>query len=161
MISFALVSCFFTTEGAVDFSLRRESSPASAAAYSALVALQLPAREAVARADDGARARISSASLDALLLLDTESSEVALRRIVALSHFDLGTAASEVYGCMVIRKGQAIVPYIEQELERPGNPCASEFGEGSSVCRPARDVAGSLRFFVSQIVSGQPCEIVP
>lgn len=84
-----------------------------------------------------------------------------MQRIVSLSHFELGTAPTEVYQCVVIRKGRRIVPVIERELRRMDNPCESEFGQGSPLCRSGGETEAALQFYRSEIESGTPCEIVP
>jgi hypothetical protein len=129
------------------------------AAYASLIALQPAGIAADARGDGDGGNRIATAVWQLLLLLDQDNSDAALEKLVALSHFDLGTAPTEVYDCVVIRKSALIVPLIQHELREPGDPCITEFGQGSVICRPWDETAEALRSFLSAIAKQEPCEI--
>jgi hypothetical protein len=138
----------------------REPQVAAAdVACDALVALEPARRAAEASGDSDSATRIATATHELLMLLDSEDSERALRRLLDLAYFNLGAASTEVYNCIVVRKGSAVAPLIEREMTKTSSPCEAEFGSASQICRSRDATAAMLRFLVSQIDSGQSCEL--
>ena len=96
-----------------------------------------------------------------MLLFDDQNSEAAMRKLVALGHFDFGAASSVIYECVVVRKGRAITPILEQELRKENfAPCLAAFGEGSSLCPSNLQTSKRLRTLLQRIEADEPCTIV-
>jgi hypothetical protein len=129
-------------------------------AYNALVALGPPLREAESKGNSREGDRIASAVQGLLELFDDQTSKAALRKLVALSYFDFGTASSEIYECVVVRKGRAIVPIIKDAIRRDFNPCFAEFGQESPLCSPETKDSKRLNILLRQIEKDEPCTIV-
>lgn len=129
-------------------------------ACDALVALEPARRVAEASGDSDSATRIATATQGLLMLLDSQDSEPALRRLLDLAYFKLGAASTESYNCIVVRKGAAIAPLIEREISGTSSPCEAEFGSASQICRSRDATAANLRFLASQIESGESCALV-
>lgn len=128
-------------------------------AYDALIALAPADREAESKGDDRAADRIASATHGLLLLFEDLNSEPAMRKLIALSHFDLGTHPSETFDCIVIRKRPAIRPIVEQELRKPAEPCTPEFGTGSPICLSPEQTSSRLRSLLHMIDNKEECAL--
>jgi hypothetical protein len=71
-----------------------------------------------------------------LLLFDSWNSDESLRVLASFSNYYLGEAFGGLYDCLVLRKGKAIRPYLEQALRSNSDECKKEFGETRpSLCR--------------------------
>lgn len=131
----------------------------SSAVYDALIALEPADREAESKGDDRATDRIASAKHGLLLLFDGLNSEPAIRKFIALSHFDLGTHSSETFDCVAIRKRRAIRPIVEQELTKPTDPCTPEFGKDNPICLSPEQTTSRLRSLLYMIDNKEECPL--
>ena len=136
------------------------SSQVADVAYDAIVALEPPRRRAEAEGDEASAERIAIAMSGLLILFDEQTSDAALRRFVELGYLNLGTHDSETYDCIGIRKGQALVPFLEQELRQGSNRCFNEMGQESQICASQKDSDQRFRFLLSEIQRDPHCELV-
>jgi hypothetical protein len=106
---------------------------------------------------------IADSMIDLLVLYDADNSSSALKSLAKLSAYYLGEAPSEVYGCIVERKGTKILPYLQKELQ-PGSvdDCVARYGQKNSMClatKGARARTEKIESLIEQIKSDAPCAI--
>jgi len=97
------------------------------------------------------------AVLGLMLLFDSWNSDESLRVLASFSSYYLGEASGGLYDCLVLRKGKAIRPYLEQVLRSNSDECMAEFGARSrGNCEDSRRKE-RIRNLLSRIDSGERC----
>jgi hypothetical protein len=102
-----------------------------------------------------------------LSLFDTLGSPEALGVLASLSGYYLGARGEELYRCLVLRKGKALEPYLEQYLHN-GNPeCSQELGaaftkpssalNGYAPCRSDQQQKAHFATLIAAIYSESAC----
>lgn len=157
ILAAALASSVCLADALADGSRAARERVIADVAYGALIALEPADREAESKGDDRAADRIASATQGLLLLFEDLNSEPAMRKLIALIHFDLGTHASETFDCIAIRKRPAIRSIIEEELRNPTDPCTPEFGTGSPICLSPEQTSSRLRSLLHMIDNKEEC----
>jgi hypothetical protein len=102
-----------------------------------------------------------------LSLFDRMNAPDALPVLASLSGYYLGSGNERLYDCLVLRKGAALKPYLE-ELFRSGSlECLRQFGaaygnpssalNGHAFCPNQRQVAEHLAKLIGEIDAAKPC----
>jgi hypothetical protein len=99
-----------------------------------------------------------SEPVEALFFLyDSWNSKDSLRVLASFSNYYLGEAPGALYDCVVLRKGKAIRPYLEQQLRSSRDECMDEFGESrQSLCRP-NERKEKINDLIRRIDAGERC----
>jgi hypothetical protein len=102
-----------------------------------------------------------------LLLFDPMDSPEALGVLASLSGYYLGARAEEVYRCLLLRKGEKIVPSLAHYQRSGNSECARELGqgfespsavlEGNALCPNDQRQIKYLAHLITQIDSGKAC----
>jgi hypothetical protein len=92
-----------------------------------------------------------------IFLYDSWNSNDSLKVLASFSNYYLGEAPGALYDCVVLRKGKAIRPYLEQELRSDRGECMDEFGESrQSLCRP-NERKERINNLIRRIDAGERC----
>ena|SRR5882762_6300 len=94
-----------------------------------------------------------------VLILDARNDEATLKALVSLSSYNLGASGSEVYQCVLWRKGPKIVPLLQTTLASGMNECEESVGRGALVCRTKAENAGWLKDNIEAIKADRSCMI--
>jgi hypothetical protein len=104
---------------------------------------------------------------DLLLLFDSMRSKGSVETLAELTPYYFGEAPGEMYSCLLLRKGKALVPLISKLLASKRNECIEKFGppkdrlEGLEVpvCLADETYRSRLRSTLEGIRSGATCTI--
>jgi hypothetical protein len=116
---------------------------------------------------DKAYAALSENVVRKLSLFDQLGSPDALGVLASLSGYYLGARGTELYRCLVLRKGKALAAYLEQYLHN-GNPeCSQELGptftkpssalDGYALCPSDQLQKAHLATLIAAIYSESAC----
>lgn len=70
-----------------------------------------------------------------LLLFDSMNSERSLSTLASFLPYNIGESGSEIYHCLLIRKGKKIKPYLIRISQISNDECIEKFGKKSSICK--------------------------
>lgn len=107
-------------------------------------------------------ANTAQSIVDLLLLLDKQSDSQTVNVLADLSTYDLGTAGSEVYDCLIVRKGSTMVAALQRRNSETSDDCIKALGAGHPSCVATRGAeARSQRIadLVARVKSNKPCQI--
>jgi hypothetical protein len=116
---------------------------------------------------DKAYAALSENLVRKLSLFDSLGSPEALGVLASLSGYYLGARGEELFRCLVLRKGKALEPYLEQYLHN-GNPdCSQQLGatftkpssalDGYALCPSDQWQKAQLTTLIAAIYSESAC----
>ena len=128
--------------------------------------LALFVKEQTSRSDK-AYAALSENVVRRLSLFDQLGSPEALGVLASLSGYYLGARGTELYRCLVLRKGKALEPYLEQYLHNRNPECSQELGatftkpssalDGYALCRSDQQQKAHLATLIAAIYSESAC----
>lgn len=72
---------------------------------------------------------------DLLDLFEVLNDEASLKVLANLGSYYIGEDPGERYSCIVLAKGQAILPYLQAILDQKCDECIQKFGSGSDMCQ--------------------------
>jgi hypothetical protein len=109
----------------------------------------------------------SSSVANLLLIFDSESSQASLSSLASLAPYYLGEAPSEIYSCLVLRKGQRIKKMLSRLKASPRNECIDKFGPPkastsgleAAACLSDAAYRSRLNSFFESIERNQSCTI--
>jgi hypothetical protein len=104
---------------------------------------------------------------DLVLVLDNMNDPRKLAEVAGLTPYYLGEAPSQMYYCVLLRKGTALRPVLENRLSSAGNECINRFGspdakmEGLHVpmCLSDQQYRRRLQQIVAAIEQDKSCAI--
>ncbi len=94
-----------------------------------------------------------------VLLLDGRSDPLTLQTLADLTSYYWGESGGEVFQCVVLRKGKAIVPFLQRSLDAPENDCHEALGENGSGCLQETEYRKGLRALLNAIARDERCAI--
>jgi hypothetical protein len=100
--------------------------------------------------------------VDLLLILDKASDRQTVNVLADLSTYDLGTAGSEVYDCLIVRKGSKMVAALRSRDSDTSDDCTKILGAGHPSCIATRGAEARrqrITDLVARVKSNQPCQI--
>jgi hypothetical protein len=97
--------------------------------------------------------------IDLVLLFDAWDKPGDLQALASLSSYYLGAHGGETYSCLVVRKGRAILPELEQEMARRPSECSKRYGDKEGVCFSNETRISRLRGMIERIESNQTCTV--
>jgi hypothetical protein len=128
--------------------------------------LALFVKEQTSRSDKAYTA-VSENVVSRLSLFDPLGSSEALGVLASLSGYYLGARGEELYRCLVLRKGKALEPYLEQYLHNRNPECSQELGatftkpssalDGYALCRSDQQQKAHLATLIAAIYSESAC----
>ena len=90
-----------------------------------------------------------------LFLLERSKEPAADQALIDLSWYRLGEANLEIYMCILLRRGPAII----RRLRTAKNDCAAQLGGGAAVCVSKTERAEILREMAARVEQREPCEL--
>lgn len=100
--------------------------------------------------------------VDLLWLFDSQDSDAALKVLSTLTSYKFDGYASQALRCIIIRKGQIIMPYLQQEFEREKSDCLSSIEAKPKICMEMDAwKAGRVREMLNAIQRGETCDDMP
>lgn len=69
-----------------------------------------------------------------LFVYDSLGSERDIEDLANLSPYYMGEAAGTLYQCLLLRKGQKILPDLKKLANKKSNECIEKFGREASIC---------------------------
>jgi hypothetical protein len=94
-----------------------------------------------------------------VLILDARNDRTTLNVLASLSSYNLGASGSEVYQCVLRRKGSKILPLLQASLEAGKNECTETIARDATVCRTPAEHATWLKDNIAAIKADRSCAL--
>jgi hypothetical protein len=88
-----------------------------------------------------------------LFAYDSLGAERDIEDLAKLSPYYLGEAAGTLYQCLVLRKGQKILPALQKLAKRKSNECIERFGQDANVCLSDNEYRAHIKKYIEAISS--------
>jgi hypothetical protein len=123
----------------------------------AVVVLAALRRSASAELQDD----ITDSLIGLLVLLDDDDDPATLDALADLGNYYLGAAPGEIYSCLVMRKGQKIVPILRAQMSERTDSCITRFGQDRLLCENIRNPSRGHRqqVLLDSIAKNVPCTL--
>jgi hypothetical protein len=86
-----------------------------------------------------------------LFVYDSLGSERDTEDLAKLTPYYLGEAAGTLYQCLVLRKGQKILPTLKRLAKNISNECIDRFGKEANICLAEKDYRRHLTNYIETI----------
>jgi hypothetical protein len=100
--------------------------------------------------------------VELLLLLDKKADPETVNVLADLSTYDPGTYGSEIYTCLIVRKGTIMISAIESRDSDKTDDCARTLGSSHPSCIASRGPKARherIADLVARVKDNQPCGI--
>jgi hypothetical protein len=100
--------------------------------------------------------------VELLLLLDKKADRETVNALADLSTYDPGTYGSEIYTCLIVRKGRIMIPALEERDSDKADDCVKMLGAGHPSCIASRGPGARherIVDLVTRVKNNQPCGI--
>jgi len=102
---------------------------------------------------------LSSEIFYLLLLYDSMSSQESLRSLTSLTSYNLGAFPSEIYYCLLVRKGTAIKALLSAVQKTDHNECFEQLGGQSKRCLNRAERDKEIAIVFKRIDEKEACKI--
>ena len=86
-----------------------------------------------------------------LYAYDSLSSKRDIRDLASMTSYYLGEANGVLYRCLILRKGKAIMPALEELAAKHANECIDHFGTQTKMCLSDKEYRDSLSYYMDTI----------
>jgi hypothetical protein len=102
---------------------------------------------------------LQSDIVDLLTIFDSLDTEADLKTLGSLSSYYIGSHGSELFRCLVLRKGPRIEPRLREMLNEAKSECRELLGDTRKVCYSAQELSDKLRTLLKEIGEGRKCSL--
>ncbi len=97
--------------------------------------------------------------LSLILVLDSHNDAQSLNTLASLAPYNLGASGSEIYACVVQRKGTKILSALQAAITSGNNECTDAMGSDSSACLKPSDYRARVQGLISAVKADRSCTI--